>query len=136
MRTSQITSLFWFILSIWFPSTQVPQCLHHTTEQITETLPHILKGCHAYKGMYIARHDRKVDLIVKDISNNFSPLVRVYKHSCVKPSMFQYLSDNSEIISDLSAITPDVVVINEDCREVFVLEIACTMMAHDFCTCI
>ncbi len=71
--------------SIWFPTTQVPHCLHHTTEQITETLPHILNGCHAYKGMYIAHHDRIVDLIVKDISNHVSPLVRVYTHSCVKP---------------------------------------------------
>ncbi len=57
-------------LSIWFPTTQVPHCLHHTSEQITETLPHILNGCHAYKGMYISRHNRIVDLKVKDISNN------------------------------------------------------------------
>ncbi len=69
--------------------------------------------------MYIARHDRIVDLIVKDISNHFSPL-------CVKPSMFQYLSNNSEMFSDMSANTPDVVVINEECREVSVLEMACT----------
>ncbi len=75
-------------LSIWFPTTQVPHCLHHTTEQITETLPHILNGCHAYKGMHIARHDRIVDLIVKDISNHVSPLVRVYTHSCVKHLCF------------------------------------------------
>lgn len=40
-------------LSIWFPTTH---CLHHTTEQITETLPHILNGCHAYKGMYTNVH--------------------------------------------------------------------------------
>ncbi len=40
--------------------------------------------------------------------------------------MFQYLNDNSEMFSDLSANTPDVDVINEECREVFVLEIACT----------
>ncbi len=76
--------------------------------------------------MYIARHDRIVDLIVKDISNHVSPLVRVYTHACVKPSMFQCLSNNSDMFSDLSANTPDVVVINEECREVFVLEIACT----------
>ncbi len=75
-------------LSIWFPTTQVPHCLHHTTEQITETLPHILNGCHAYRGMHRARHDRIVDLIVKDISNHVSPLVRVYKHSCVKHLCF------------------------------------------------
>ncbi len=112
--------------SIWFPTTQVRHCLHHTTEQITETSPHILNGCHAYKGMYIAHHDRIVDLIVKDISNHVSPLVRVYTHSCVKPSLFQSLSNNPEMFSDLSANTPDVAVINEECREVFVLEIACT----------
>ncbi len=76
--------------------------------------------------MYIARHDRIVDLIVKDISNHVSPLVRVYKHSFVKPYMFQYLSNHSEMFSDLSANTPDVVVINEECREVYVLEIVCT----------
>ncbi len=63
---------------------------------------------------------------MKDISNHVSPLVRVYKQSCVKPSMFQSLSNNSEMFSDLSANTPDVAVINEECREVFVLEIACT----------
>ncbi len=113
-------------LSIWFPTTQVPHCLHHTSEQITETLPHILNGCHVYKGMYISRHNRIVDLKVKDISNNLSPLIRVYKHSSVNPSMFQYLNNNSEMFSDLSANTPDVVVIDEECREVFVLEIACT----------
>ncbi len=40
--------------------------------------------------------------------------------------MFQYLNNNSEMFSDLSVNTPDVVVINEECREVFVLAIACT----------
>lgn len=110
-------------LSIWFPTTQVPHCLHHTPEQITETLPHILNGCHAYRGMYIARHDRIVDLIVKDISSHFSSSVKMYKHSCVKSSMFQYCS-NSETFSHLSANTPDVVVIDEEISEVFVLEVA------------
>ena len=43
-------------LSIWFPTIQTPHCLHHTGEQATETLSHILNGCHAYKCMYIARH--------------------------------------------------------------------------------
>ncbi len=61
--------------------------------------------CVPYKGMYRARHDRIVDLIVKDISNNGSPSVRIYKHSCVNP-LFQCLSNNS----GLSANTPDVVV--------------------------
>ncbi|ROL43499.1 hypothetical protein DPX16_17320 [Anabarilius grahami] len=73
-----------FNLSIWFSTTQVLYCLHHTTEQMTETLPHILNGCHAHKGMYIARHDRIVDLIAKEISSHFSSSVRMYKHSFCK----------------------------------------------------
>ncbi len=73
--------------------------------------------------MYIARHNRIVDFIEKDVSNHASPLVRVYKHSSVKPSMFQYLNNNSEMFSDVSVNTPDVVVINEECREVFVLAV-------------
>lgn len=75
--------------------------------------------------MYIAGHDRIVDLIVKDISNHLPPLVRIYKHSCVNSSLFQYLNINSEIVSHMSADTPDVAVINEECRK-FVLEVACT----------
>ena len=43
-----------------------PHCLHHITEQATETLSYILNGCHAYKGMYMANHDRIVNLKGKD----------------------------------------------------------------------
>ena len=112
-------------LSIWFPSTQAPHCLHHTTEQITETLPHILNGCHAYGGMYIARHDRIVELIVKDISKYHVPTVRMYKHSRVIPPMF-HLCNNPDIFTSLTANTPDVVIVDEESREVSVLEMACT----------
>ncbi|KAI2660150.1 Biotin--protein ligase [Labeo rohita] len=41
-------------------------------------------------------------------------------------SMFQCLNSNSGIFSHLSANTPDVVVVNEGRREVFILEVACT----------
>ena len=112
-------------LSIWFPGTQVPHCLHHNTEQITETLSHILNGCYAYKGMYIARHDRIVELIAKDISKYHASTVRMYKHSRVIPSMFQ-LCDNPDMFTSLTANTPDVVVVDEESREVSVLEMACT----------
>ena len=108
-------------LSIWFPTTQVPHCLHHTTEQITETLSHILNGCHAYKGMYIARHDRIVELIAKDISKFHASSVRMYKHSCVIPSMF-HLCDNPDIFT--SQLTHQMLLLMKS-REVSV-DIACT----------
>ena len=50
----------------------------------------------------------------------------MYKHSCVNPSMFHLCDSNPDIFTHLSANTPDVVVVNEESREVFILEIACT----------
>ncbi len=44
--------------------------------------------------------------------------------------MFQYLNCNTEIFSHLSANTPDVVLVNEECRKVFVLEFACTFYSR------
>ena len=79
-----------------------------------------------YKGLYIAHHDRIADLIVKDISTHSSPLVKMYKHSCVKPSMFHLCNSNPGTFSHLSANTPDAVVVNEESKEVFILETACT----------
>jgi len=34
------------------------------------TIAHILNGCSAYKGLYIACHDRIVALLVKELRNN------------------------------------------------------------------
>ena len=52
--------------------------------------------------------------------------MRMYKHSCVKPSMFQLCTENPEIFAHLSANTPDVVVVNEGSKTVSILEVACT----------
>ena len=89
-------------------------------------MSHILNGCHAYKGLYICRHDRIVDLISKDITSIFRSSILLYKHSTVKPSMFSLCSDDSDVFSNIPANTPDVVVVNENRREVFVLEVGCT----------
>ena len=75
--------------------------------------------------MYIARHDRIVDLIVKDISQHFSATVKTYTNTSVNAFMF-HLCNNQHYFSHLSANTPDVVVVDEESREVSVLEVACT----------
>lgn len=113
-------------LSIWLPDSHAPHCIHHGQEQITETMAHILNGCHAYKGLYIYRHDRLVDLISKDISSIFGSLISLFKHFIVKPSMFNLCNDDSDVFLNIPANTPDVVVVNEHRREVFVLEVGCT----------
>ena len=87
-------------------------------------MSHILNGCCAYRGMYIARHDRIVDLIVKAISNHFPPPVKMYKHSSVNHTMF-HLCNNPATFTHIPANTPDVVVVDDLSKEVFLLEVGC-----------
>ena len=89
-------------------------------------MAHILNGCHAYRGLYICRHDRIVDLIAESVSSTFrSPTPVIHKNTAVLPSMFNLCSDNS-VLSDIIANTPDIVIIDENNREVFILEVGCT----------
>ena len=68
-------------LSIWYPNRHDSHCLHHGQYQIIESMSHILNGCNVYKGLYIARHDRIVDLITKDMSPMFDSSAVFYKIS-------------------------------------------------------
>ncbi len=111
-------------LSIWFPSRHAPHCVHHGDDQIAETMSHILNGCHAYKGLYISRHDRIVDLTLKDIVSILRSSILLCKHSAVKPSMFS-LCSNDSVFSNITANTPHVVVVNDNHKEVFILEVSC-----------
>lgn len=113
-------------LSLWFPNTFAPHCLHHDHNPVTESLSHILNGCYVYKGMYIARHDRIVDLLVKDIMPYAPFSVKIYKHSCVSSTMFKLCNNERDVFSNVTANTPDVVVVDEDSREVTILEVGCT----------
>ena len=93
--------------------------------QIAETMSHILNGCHVYRGLYICRHERIVDLISADILYMFRSTIMLYKYSTVKPSMFS-LCNNVSLFSNVTVNTPDVVAVNENHREVFILEVGCT----------
>ena len=48
-----------------------------------------------------------------------------HSHSTVKPSMFNLCNDES-VFSNITANTPDVIVVNETLKEVFILEVGCT----------
>ena len=75
---------------------------------------------------FMYRHDRLMDLISKYITYTFRYSTSLFKHYIVKPSMFSLCSDDSDVLSNIPANTPDVVVVNENLREVFVLEVGCT----------
>ena len=110
-------------LSLWYPNTFPPHCLHHDHAPVTETLSHILNGCYVYKGMYIARHDRIVDLLAKDIGSYVPSSAKMYKHSRVSTAMFMH-NNEDEASSDVTANSPNIGA--EDSREVTILEVACT----------
>ena len=63
---------------------------------------------------------------MQSVTSTFtSPTTALHKNSTVKPSMFRLCNDDS-VFSEISANTPDVVIINEVNREVFILEVGCT----------
>ena len=111
-------------LSIWYPNNHDSHCLHHGQRQTIESMSHILNGCNVYQGLYIARHDRIVDIITKDVSPMFYSSVLFYKHSCVKSEMFQ--CNDPHVFQGITANTPDAIVIDENSREVFLWEVGCT----------
>ena len=69
-----------------------------------------------------------MDLISKDISSIFRSSITLFrpKRSTVRLSMFKLCNDDS-VFSNLSAKTPDVIAVNENHREVFILEVGCTL---------
>ena len=75
--------------------------------------------------MYIARHDRIVDLLAKDIRSYVPSSAKMYKHTSVTTAMFMHNNEN-DAFSNVTANTPDVVVVDEDSREVTILEVGCT----------
>ena len=88
-----------------------------------ESMSHILNGCHFYKGLYTARHDRIVNLIKKSVCS-MSPSVVFHCDTQVKPNMFA--NNNPLAFVHISANTPDIIKIDEDRREVVLLEVGCT----------
>ena len=100
-------------ISLWYPNTFPPHCLHHDSISVIESLSHILNGCHVYKGMYISRHDRIVNLLVKNMLLYTPPSsVEVYSHTRVLPDMFLLCNNDVDTFSNVTANTPDVIVVD------------------------
>ncbi len=66
-----------------------------------------------------------MDLVSRDIFSIVRSSILLYKHSTVKPSMFS-LCSNDSVFSNITANTPNVVVVIENHKEVFILEVGCT----------
>lgn len=114
-------------LSLWFPKHHEPFCLLHS-DKVMESTAHILNGCPAFKGLYIARHDRIVNITAQEL-RKVSGQSAIHTNKTVKTSWFLNLNDNN--INSLRSVlreypnTPDIVVIDELSKNILILEVGC-----------
>ena len=87
-------------------------------------MAHILNGCQFYKGLFIARHDRIVNIIMQTV-RPISHTATFYCNKAVNPSMFE-LSNNVSPFDNVTANIPDGIRIDEAHREVVMLEVGYT----------
>jgi hypothetical protein len=111
-------------LAIWYPSQHNPHCILHPTPDNKETMAHILNGCSFYKGLYIARHDRLVDLVSQELRQVQDRTTHMYKHSTVKLNWFDHNCTDNNILCNIPN-TPDIVFINQARKSVTIFEIGC-----------
>ena len=113
-------------LATWYPSQHEPHCiLHpHPTPDNKESMAHILNGCSQYRGLYIARHDRLVELVSKEIREVQDIPSTMYKHSTVQLDWFNHNPTHDNILHEIPN-TPDIVFINEIHKSVIIFEVAC-----------
>lgn len=71
-------------LATWYLSSPDPHCILHSSTCENETLVHVLNRCNFQTGLYIARHDRLVDLISDSIIEVQEVTTKMYKHSAVQ----------------------------------------------------
>ena len=107
-------------LALWYPAHHHPNCIMHSGHQL-ESVAHVVNGCTMYKGLYIARHDRLVDLISSNVKEVSLENVTMFKHSRIMPEWF---NSSIDVMCNIPN-TPDVVFLNRERREVLLLEIGC-----------
>ena len=88
-------------------------------------MAHILNGCSFYRTLYVARHDRLVDLISSDIRGVQDITSKMYLHSTVKLDWFEHNSTDDNMFCNIPN-TPDIIFINEISKSVVIFEIGCS----------
>lgn len=88
-------------------------------------MAHILNGCHYYKGQYVARHDRLVELVAKDLQKIYQGHeCKFFLHSTVKMNWFNHNMHDDDHFKNIPN-TPDIVIVNESVNSVFIIEVGC-----------
>ena len=112
------------LLHVYYPQTYDKRCslCHHPTE----TISHSLNGCTRYTGMYQARHNRVVDILENKLASKFCN-VTIMKDKILKPCHFDQSSTDSFVSRECR---PDIVMIDNENRKVFIIEVSVPFDAH------
>lgn len=124
-----------FNLSVWYPNSFTPFCIHHGQTQVIESMSHVLNGCTFYKKLYISRHDRIIDLLLEKLQYVCPSPVTMYTNCVLKSQMFA-LNQNPTAFNGLNATKPDITIIDEDNRTVDIVEVGCcfdSYLEETFC---
>ncbi len=72
----------------------------------------------------MSRHDRLVDLIVKDLKIIHKDS-KIYQHTTVKLNWFNHNTSDRDYFKNIPN-TPDIVIVNDTLNTVFVIEVGCS----------
>lgn len=73
----------------------------------------------------MARHDRLVDLVAKDLQKVICGHdSKIYKHSTVRFNWFYHNSSDSDYFKNIPN-TPDIVIVNEVMKSVCIFDVGC-----------
>lgn len=110
-----------FNLSVWYLKHHKPFCLLHS-DRMVESTAHIMNGCPAFKGIYITRHDRIVNITAKEV-DRVSVHSALYTNKTVRMNWFPSLSSNAHVLSTVSRDfpnTPDIVVVDKVLKNILI----------------
>ena len=90
-----------------------------------ESTAHILNGCPAFKGVYIASHDHIVDITATELRKVYG-LSTKQTNKKIQLNWFIHFNYNSlEIVLIDSPNTPDIVVVDDLLKIIVILEVGC-----------
>lgn len=113
-------------LSLWFPKHHDQFCLLHS-DRIAESTAHLMNSCPAFKGLYIARQDRIVNIRAKELRKT-NTQSEIHINKTVQMNWFSVLNSNANALSTVirdSPNTPDIVVVDDVSKNILILEIGC-----------
>ena len=105
------------MLAVYYPNTYDGRC--HLCNHPTDSVSHVLNGCMIFRAMYIERHDRTVKLISDNLRKVHRDCI-IYDNKLITDKLMA----TRNVFSNIASNKPDIVIINNESEEVYIVEIS------------